>query len=105
MSPGSTTSGAFGSTAPAGVVAGIDTVVGAGTAVDVGNSVAGGDAVVEGLGTVVALCTVADGAESLTTAVEFDELLEPLHADATKARAIPAAAIFDLMRIMHFLLA
>src|SRR6476620_10388140 len=94
MSPGSTTSGAFGSTAPAGVVAGIDTVVGAGATVDVGNSVAGVVAVVEGAGSVAALCTVElDGAEPLTRAVEFDELLEPLHADATKARVIPAAAI------------
>jgi hypothetical protein len=84
-------------------VTGIGTVVGAGTVVEEGNSVVAGGVVVEGLDTVVALGAVVDGAVSLTAGFGLDELLGPLHAEATRARAIPAAAIVDVMRISHSL--
>ena len=99
MSPGSTTSGVFGSTAPAGVVCGAGNVVaGAGTVVDVVGKVAG----VEEAGTVVAFCVVDDWPVSLT-GVGFVDPLESLHADANSITATPVAAIVDLIRMIHSL--
>jgi hypothetical protein len=99
MSPGSTTSGAFGSTPPASVVVGIGTVVaGVGAVVVAGN-------VVGGAVSVVALCAVVvDCSVLLTVGVEVDELSDPLHADAPKDAASTPAAIIDLMRIIQSLL-
>ena len=99
MSPGSTTSGALGSTAPAIVVVVIVVVVVAGTVVEGAGVVVG----VEEIGPVVTPCDVGDVAASVSAGLDCDALPGPLHAEATSAIASPDA-IVDVMRMIHFLL-
>ena len=73
-------------------------VAGAGTVVDGVGKVAG----VEEAGTVVAFCVVDDLLVS-PTGVGCVDPLEPLHADTNSIAATPAAAIVDLIRMIHSL--
>jgi hypothetical protein len=102
MSPGSTTSGAFGSTAAGSVVGAASAVVDAlgtvraGAVVDV---VGASPAVV-----VVALLTVEMATVSVAGTVGGEELLELLHAEASSTTASPAAARADVVRMTNSLL-